>query len=76
VFAEVRNAVGACDIVVFTPQYIYIIEIKIDTDPQVALNQIASKAYAKPYLTDGRKIIKVGVSFSTNTRTIEAWKCE
>jgi hypothetical protein len=74
VFAEVRNAVGSCDIVAFTPQYIYIIEIKIDADPQVALNQIEDKGYAKPYLTDSREIIKVGVSFSTRTRTIESWK--
>jgi hypothetical protein len=76
VFAEVRNAVGACDIVAFTSQYIYIIEIKIDADPQVALNQITEKGYAKPYLTDDRQIIKVGVSFSTKTRTIEDWKIE
>jgi hypothetical protein len=74
VFAEVRNAVGACDIVTFTPRYIYIFEIKIDADPQVAIDQIEAKGYAKPFLTDGREIIKVGVSFSTKTRTIEEWK--
>jgi hypothetical protein len=74
VFAEVRNAVGACDIVTFTPRYIYIFEIKIDADPQVAIDQIEAKGYDKPYLTDGREIIKVGVAFSTKTRTIEEWK--
>jgi hypothetical protein len=74
VFAEVRSVLGASDIVVFTEKYIYIFEIKIDTDPQVALRQIESKGYATPYLTDGREIIKVGVSFSTKARTIGEWK--
>jgi hypothetical protein len=40
----------------------------------VALDQIEAKGYASPYLTDGREIIKIGVSFSTKTRTIEEWK--
>jgi hypothetical protein len=74
VYAEMRNATGSCDSIVFTRRFIYIFEIKIDTDPQVALRQIESKGYATPYLTDGREIIKVGVSFSTKTRTIEEWK--
>jgi hypothetical protein len=60
--------------VVFTRSAIYIFEIKIDCSPQVALNQIEEKGYAKPYLTDGREIIKIGVSFSTKTRTIEGWE--
>jgi hypothetical protein len=74
VFAEVRNAIGACDIVAFTPKFIYIIEVKIDADPVVALRQIEEKGYARPYLTDGREIVKLGVTFSTKTRTIEEWK--
>jgi hypothetical protein len=74
VFAEVRNAIGACDIVAFTPKFIYIIEVKIDVSPKVALRQIEEKGYAKPYLSDGREIVKLGVSFSSKTRTIEEWK--
>jgi hypothetical protein len=74
VYAEMRNAVGACDTMVFTRHAIYIFEIKIDSNPQVALDQIEAKGYAKPYLTDGREIVKIGVSFSTKTRTIEEWK--
>jgi phosphopantetheinyl transferase len=74
VYAEMRNAIGACDTMVFTRHAIYIFEIKIDSNPQVALDQIEAKGYAKPYLTDGREIIKIGVSFSTKTRTIEEWK--
>lgn len=71
--AEVRSAKGAADVVVFTRKYIYIIEIKINANVQTALRQIEEKRYAAPYLTDGREVIKVGVSFSTSSRTIEQW---
>jgi hypothetical protein len=73
VYAEVRNARGATDVVIKTPKYIYIVEIKIDSTPDVALQQIEDKGYATPYLTDSRKLIKVGVNFSTSTRTIDNW---
>jgi hypothetical protein len=73
VYAEVRNARGATDVVIKTPKYIYIVEIKIDSTPDVALQQIEDKGYATPYLTDSRKLIKVGINFSTSTRTIDSW---
>jgi head-tail adaptor len=72
--AEVRHAVGATDVVIKTPKYIYIVEIKIDATPDVALAQIEAKGYATPYLTDERKLVKIGVSFSTQSRTIEEWR--
>jgi hypothetical protein len=73
VAAEVRNAIGATDIVIKTPKYIYVVEIKIDSTPAVALQQISDKGYATPYIADGRKIIQLGVNFSTETRTISDW---
>jgi hypothetical protein len=72
--AEVRHAVGATDVVIKTPKYIYIVEIKIDAMPDVALAQIEAKGYATPYLADERKLVKIGVSFSTQSRTIEEWR--
>jgi hypothetical protein len=74
VYAEVRNAVGASDVTIMTPQYIYIVEIKIDASADIALRQIEDNGYAMPYIADGRKIIKLGVNFSTATRTISDWK--
>jgi hypothetical protein len=62
--AQVRQAVGMPDIVVVTSQYIYIIEIKLDATPEVALQQIEEKQYAVPYLKEGKKIVKLGVAFS------------
>jgi hypothetical protein len=71
--AEVRNATGACDVLIKTPNYIYVVEIKIDATADDALKQIEGNGYAEPYLADGRKVIKLGVNFSTETRTLSEW---
>jgi hypothetical protein len=76
VYAEVRSAKGATDVVIFTPKYIYIVEIKIDSSAETALQQINDKGYAQPYLADGRKVTKLGINFSTEARTIDAWLTE
>jgi hypothetical protein len=72
--AQVRQALGMPDIVVTTRKYLYVIEVKIDSTPEVALEQIEEKKYALPYQTDGKEIVKLGVNFSSKTRTISAWK--
>jgi hypothetical protein len=74
VLAEVRNAKGATDVVIKTPKYIYVVEIKIDSTADAALQQIDEKGYATPYLADGRKVIKLGINFSTETRTVSEWR--
>jgi hypothetical protein len=73
-WAEVQQAVGKPDIIVKTRRYIYIIEVKLDSTPKVALEQIEAKQYAVPYLMDGREIVKLGVNFSSETRTIDVWE--
>jgi predicted RecB family nuclease len=73
-WAEVKQAVGRPDIIVKTRKYIYIIEVKFDSTPQVALLQIEEKQYAVPFATDGREIVKLGINFSSETRTIDAWE--
>jgi hypothetical protein len=72
--SEVRNSTGATDVIITTPMYIYVVEIKIDSTPEVALSQIDEKGYAVPYLTGPRKVIKVGVNFSTEEKTLSDWK--
>jgi hypothetical protein len=65
---------GRMDIVVQTPAYVYILELKIDESADAALRQIADKHYAKPFEGDGRTIFKIGVSFSSETRRMTEWK--
>ena len=65
---------GRMDILVQTPQFVYILELKIDQSADVALQQIEEKQYANPFEGDGRTIYKIGVNFSSKTRRITEWK--
>ena len=49
-------------------------EFKYDQSADTALQQIEDKGYAKPFATDGRKIVKIGVNFSREHRCIDEWK--
>ena len=73
-FSEVKSAVGRADIVLKTGTHIYVFELKIDGTADDALKQIDSKGYLVPYSADGRKVVKVGVSFDSRTRTVGEWK--
>lgn len=70
---QVRCAKGRADIVVWMPNAIYVMELKVNDTAESALRQIEEKGYAKPFATDGRKIVKVGIRFSPETMTVEDW---
>ena len=70
---QVKCAGGRADVVVYMPESIYVIEIKIRGTAQEALEQIDKKGYALPFQTDGRRVVKAGVKFSTETKTLEDW---
>ena len=65
---------GRMDILVQTADYVYIFELKINQSADAALKQIEDKGYAKPFEMDPRKLYKIGVNFSTETRMIDDWK--
>ncbi len=71
--AEVHTSDGRIDLLIETPKYIYVIELKYDGTPEEALSQIEEKGYARRFATDQRKLFKIGVSFSSETRRIEGW---
>ncbi len=52
----------------------YIFEFKLDGIAAEALQQIEEKGYARPYLEDPRKLYRIGVSFSSETGTVEDWE--
>ena len=70
---QVKCAGGRTDMVVWMPDTIYVFELKADGTAEEALNQIDDKGYAIPYTTDERKVVKVGVAFDAETRTICSW---
>lgn len=64
------------DITVQTKDYVYIIELKLDTSAEEALLQIKEQQYARPFQTDARKVFLIRVNFSSGTRTVEKWVIE
>ena len=72
--AERSTSNGRIDLLLQTGDYIYIVELKIDSTADAALRQIEDKGYAKPFVNDPRKLFRIGVSFSTANRRIEDWK--
>ena len=75
-YTEVERTIsdGRIDMIVKTKDYIYIFEFKYDQNADIALQQIENKGYAQPFVTDGRKIVKIGVNFSHEHRCIDEWK--
>ena len=73
---ETAKTEAVMDILAMTGTAIYVMELKIDGSVDEALRQIDDKGYAIPYEADGRKVVKVGLNFSTDERTIKEWKVE
>ena len=76
VYNEMEQSRGRVDCIVETPDYVYIFEFKLDGSAEQALQQIKDKGYARPYLTDTRKLYQIGVNFSSETGTIEGFNYE
>ncbi|MDE7350035.1 MAG: PD-(D/E)XK nuclease domain-containing protein [Muribaculaceae bacterium] len=72
--AESTTSDGSIDIVIKTEDYIYVIELKYDKSADEALKQIEDKKYFRKFQADDRRIIEIGVNFSSETRRIEDWK--
>lgn len=72
--AEVHTSDGRIDMVMETPKYVYIIELKYDSTPEVALRQIEEKGYGRKFAGDHRKVYMIGVNFSSEKRCIGSWK--
>lgn len=71
--SQVRTAKGRIDIVLKTRSTAYVMELKLDRDASEALRQIDDRGYAIRYSAEGRRIVKVGICFSTQSRTIDSW---
>lgn len=64
---------GRIDLLLETEQSIFIFELKYKKSADTAIKQIADKDYAKAFADDNRKVVKVGVNFSEDQRSIEDW---
>ena len=70
---EYRTSDGRVDLVLKTQDRIFIMEFKRDASAGEALAQIEEKQYDLPFAQDPRKIVKIGVNFSSTTRNIDGW---
>ena len=76
VVAEASNNLGRLDLLIEMSKTTYIIELKLDQGPEKALKQILAKAYDRPYLGQGKSIVRVGLNFSSDKRNIDSWQGE
>ena len=73
---EECTSAGRIDALVETEDTIYLFEFKLNGTAEDALKQIDEKGYAIPYQSGTKRIVKVGVNFDKELRTIERWLIE
>lgn len=72
--SSVLTARGRIDLVVKLLDKLYIIEFKCNQNAKTAIRQIHDRGYAERYKQEGRKIILMGIDFSTEQRNVAEWK--
>ena len=76
ILVEEDSAIGRADAVLHMPDTVYVIELKYDKSAEEALRQIDDKGYLIPYSADGKRLVKVGINYDSQKRTIGDWKIE
>jgi len=76
VHTEVLNIRGRVDMEVHFPEKVYIVELKCNQSAKKAIAQIKAKKYFEKHLQSGRKILLLGVNFSSQKRRITDWLLE
>ncbi|MBQ4419951.1 MAG: ATP-binding protein [Bacteroidales bacterium] len=71
--AEYKIVNGRIDMLIKTKDYIYVFEFKFDKSAKEALEQIDSKDYPLAFQQDERKLYKIGVNFSSQTKNIDEY---
>ncbi len=74
--AEYTTARGRIDILLKTPKFIYVMELKLNGSPEEALQQIAEQGYCDQFANDQRQLFRIGMSFSKRKRNIDRWIIE
>ena len=70
---EEDSAIGRADAVLHMPDTTYVFELKYDGSAEEAIKQIDDKGYLIPYTADGKRLVKVGVNYDSDQRTIGEW---
>ena len=70
---EVRTPTGRVDMVMKTSKAIYVIELKLNMSANAAIKQIDLKDYPSKFSLTGLPIVKMGINFDPERRTIGDW---
>ena len=73
---EVRTPRGRVDMVLRTATTLYVVELKLDKDADTAMNQIDLKQYPERFALCGLPVVKVGINFDKERRTLGDWKLQ
>lgn len=73
---EVHTPTGRVDIVMKTAKALYLFEHKLNMSAKAAIKQIDLKDYSSKFALSGLAIVKVGINFEPERRTIGDWKVE
>ena len=74
--SEVNTSNGRADAIVETNHAVYCIEFKFNKTAQEALEQIKKKGYLNGYRYLGKKLIAIGINFSSDSGAINEWTAE
>jgi hypothetical protein len=76
--AEPCSAQGRADAILVTDDTVYAFEFKLTekASAEDALKQIDERGYLTPYRASHKKLVKVGVEFSTAERGLKRWVIE
>lgn len=73
---EVRTSHRPVDVVMRSLSALYVIELKLDKSADAAMNQINLKNYPERFALCGLPMVKVGINFDSERRTLGEWKIE
>lgn len=73
---EVRTPRGRVDMVMRNEKFLYLFELKMDRSSEAAMRQIDLKDYPSRFAQYNLPIVKVGINFDSEQRTITDWKVE
>ena len=73
---EVHSSDGRIDLVMKTKDELYLIELKMNRTAAEAMRQIDLKDYASRFALCDYPVIKVGINFDSEKRTLSDWQIE
>ena len=74
--SSVLTCRGRIDLVVTFSDKVYLIEFKCNQSTEAGIRQIREQGYAEKYRQSDKKIVLVGINFSTEKRNLEAWQVQ